>query len=131
MKSQTEYQEVPICCEPSNLKAFVLHGSHSSVTIYYAKLPHSYLAEIARHGKNYLHRCATKQRISLRRTKKFHLQHTGERVELYRILAKLLWYLIGGRSHVGYLFNYAENPLHRIVLYLATSRVLMLGTNCT
>jgi hypothetical protein len=69
-----------------------------------------------------------KERVKLRRTKKFHLQHTGERVELFQLLARLLWYLISGRSHVGYLFNYEENPIHRIV----DSRMngLRLGTSC-
>jgi hypothetical protein len=56
-----------------------------------------------------------KQRIALRRTKKYHLQHTIERVELFQMLAKLLWYLVHGCSHVGYLFNYDQNPLHTIV----------------
>jgi hypothetical protein len=40
---------------------------------------------------------------------------TAERVELFHLLAKLLWYLISGRSHVGYLHNYKENPIHEIV----------------
>jgi hypothetical protein len=108
----------------------VVHGSHSSVTIYYAKLPHTYLAEIARYGKRYLQRSATKQRVALRRTKKFHLQHTGEWVELFQLLAKLLWYLISGESHVGYLHNYEGNPLHRIVYTILECLKLTLGTNC-
>ena len=115
----TSYQEV---LTPQHydlhLQAFVIHGSHSSVTIYYAKLPHTYLAEIARYGKRYLERSVTKQHVALRRTKKFHLQHTGERVELFQLLAKLLWYLINGECHVGYLYNYEGNPIHRIVHYL-------------
>jgi hypothetical protein len=83
-----------------------------------ATLPHSYLREISRYGRNYLQRSTTKQRIALRRTKKFHLQHTDERVELFQILAKLLWYLVSGRSHVGYLFNH---PIHKIVLFPTVS----------
>jgi hypothetical protein len=42
------------------------------------------------------------------------MRHTGERVELFTLLAKLLWYLISGRSHVGYLFNHNGNPIHNI-----------------
>jgi hypothetical protein len=94
----------------------VVHGSHSSVIIYYAKLPNTYLAEIAQYGANYSERSTLKQRVKFRRTKKFHMRDTGERVELFRLLAKLLWYLISGRSHVGYLFNYPGNPIHQAVL---------------
>ena len=43
------------------------------------------------------------------------MQNTDERIELFKLLAKLLWYLISGRSHVGYLFNYDDNPIHKIV----------------
>jgi hypothetical protein len=43
------------------------------------------------------------------------MQHIDERVELFELLAKLLWYLISGRSHVGYLFSYDDNPIHKIV----------------
>jgi hypothetical protein len=103
----------------------VIHGSHSSITIYYAKLPNTYLSEIAKHGAKYLQRSTLKQHIKLCRTKKFHMRHTAERVELFNFLAKLLWYLISGNSHVGYLFNHNTNPLHTIVcLYLnSTNRV--------
>ena len=42
------------------------------------------------------------------------MRDAGERVELFGLLAKLFSYLISGRSHVGYLFNYAANPIHYI-----------------
>lgn len=42
------------------------------------------------------------------------MRHTAERVELFKLLAKLLWYLISGNSHAGYLFNYNYNPIHNI-----------------
>lgn len=96
-------------------QAFVIHGSHSSITIYYAKLPNSYLSEIAKYGAKYLQRSTLRQRVKLRRTKKFRMRYTAERVELFELLAKLLWYLISGKSHVGYLFNHSDNPLHKIV----------------
>ena len=43
------------------------------------------------------------------------MRYTAERVELFNLLAKLLWYLISGKSHVGYLFNHDNNPLHNAV----------------
>jgi hypothetical protein len=41
-----------------------------------------------------------------------------ERVELFTYLARLLIYLTSGKSHVGHLLNYAENPIHELVLVL-------------
>jgi hypothetical protein len=96
-------------------QAFLIHGSHSTVTIYYTKLPNTYLAEIAKFGAKYLQRSSLKQRVNLCHTKKFHMRNTVERVELFNLLSKLLWYLISGKSHVGYLFNYDNNPLHSLV----------------
>ena len=43
------------------------------------------------------------------------MRNTADRVELFILLAKLLWYLTSERAHVGYLYNYPENPLHTIV----------------
>jgi hypothetical protein len=114
--TQMEYQEVSLHNIITNVpQAFVIHGSHSSITIYYAKLPNTYLSEIAKYGAKYLQRSTLKQHVKLCRTKKFHMRHTGERVELFNLLAKLLWYLISGRSHAGHLFNHEHNPLHHIV----------------
>jgi hypothetical protein len=93
-----------------------MHGNYSSITIYYSKFPNSYLSEIVKYGTEYLQRSSLKQRIKLRRTKTFDMRCTTERVELFRLLAKLLWYLVSGKSHVGYLFNYDDNPLNQIVL---------------
>jgi len=89
--------------------------SHSSITIYYCKLPNSYLAAIAQYGGSYLTRATERQTVNLRRTKKFRMRNTEERIELFVLLAKLLWCLRSGRSHAGYLFNYATNPIHNIV----------------
>jgi hypothetical protein len=94
-------------------QAFVIHTSHSSISIYYSKLPNSYLSEISRNGVK--HSQKSKQGVKLLRTKKYRMRDTKERVELFQLLAKLLCYLISGKSHVGYLFNYEENPIHKIV----------------
>jgi hypothetical protein len=84
--------------------------------IYYAKLPNTYLKEIVQYGPGYLLKSSTKRRIQLRRTKKFHMTIANERVELFRLLAQVLIYLSSGRSHVGYLYDYPENPIHLLVI---------------
>ena len=42
------------------------------------------------------------------------MRNAAERVELFILLAKLLYYLSSGHSHVGYLYNYNVNPIHHI-----------------
>lgn len=93
----------------------MIHGIHSTVTVYYAKLPNQYLSEISHYGSDYLDRSEKKTRIKLQRTKRFHLRDKTACVELFTVLANLLWYLVSGNSHVGYLANYLENPLHKAV----------------
>lgn len=123
MLGQTCYKEFFDNDTTGYQEAFVIHGSHSSVAIYYAKLPNLYLSEISRYGKkwkNHTNRAYNptktfKERVKLVRTKKFSLRETAERVELFTVLAKLLWYLISGKARVGYLYNYTDNPLHKIV----------------
>ena len=92
----------------------MIHGSHASIRIYYAKFPNEYLSEIAKHGAHYRKRSPLDLGVTLHRTKKFHMRDATERVELFKLTAKLLNYLISGHSHVGYLFNYATNPIHYI-----------------
>ena len=92
----------------------MVHGSHASIRIYYAKFPNEYLSEIARYGAHYHNRSSLNIGVTLQRTKKFHMRDAAERVELFHLLAKLLSYLVSGRSHVGYLFNYVANPIHYI-----------------
>jgi hypothetical protein len=94
----------------------VIHGLHSSIFIYYAKLPNKFLADVAEHGIHYLEKVRNPPVISLRKTKPFHLSKTDERAEIFTLLAKLFWYLRSGDSHVGYLNKHlAHNPIHNAV----------------
>jgi hypothetical protein len=104
-------------------EAFVVFLRHASVTIYYSKLPNLYLSEISEWGKkwhNHPQRTFNPQRnrkekVKLYRTQTWSLTNTTDRVELFILLAKLFWYLCSGNAHVGYLLNYPDNPIHRIV----------------
>jgi hypothetical protein len=50
--------------------------------------------------------------VKLYQTRDFDI-HTGEgRSELFKVIAKLFWYFTSGKSRVGYLRNYKENPIH-------------------
>jgi hypothetical protein len=100
----------------------VIHGTHTTLSLYYAKFPNYYLADIVEHGSNYL-KCIPIERrykVHLRCTKRFHMRVTKERVELFYVLAKLLYYLSSGKAHVGYLFDYERHPMHQPVSTRAT-----------
>ena len=71
---------------------------------------------MSKHGLRYLDTFPQSERITLSRTKVFHLRVTDERVRFFRVCAHLLWYLLSGKSHVGHLYNHATNPIHEIVL---------------
>lgn len=97
-------------------QAFTLHCRHTTMVIYYAKLPNSYLKDIVHLGADY----ASKRpnvRVELRRTRKFYMKKNEDCVELFGLFARLLTYLASGESHVGYLYNYEGNPIHEIVLF--------------
>jgi len=40
----------------------------------------------------------------------FNMRLAAGQADLYRVLAKVLWYLASGKSHVGYLANVPSNP---------------------
>ena len=109
--------------------AFVIHGSHSSITIYYCKFLNKYLSEISRFGKNFTTKRTFTGKVKPLRTKKFSFRDTNDRVELFGLVAKLLWYLVSGKSKVGYLYNYPDNPLHNLVLTIHLWKTLTIGEN--
>ena len=58
--------------------------------------------------------------VQLKRTKRYHMHYTTERVVWFELLAQLLLYLASGKALVGYLFNYRGNPLHKLVTPLTS-----------
>jgi hypothetical protein len=109
-----EYQEVRLSSKCSYDQPFVIHCSHDSVTIYFAKLPNEYLQTIAKNGKN-IRSDSSQLHVTLRRTRKYHMRDPQELIELVKIVVHILCHLTSGKAHVGYLFNYDGNPLHNLV----------------
>ena len=84
--------------------------------MYYAKFPNEYLHAIAKYGHKYKEVYKSSIIITLHRTQKFRMRRTADRVKFFRLLARVLFYLVSGNAHVGYMFHYEENPIHAIVL---------------
>jgi hypothetical protein len=99
----------------SHRQAFVIHCSHDSVTIYFAILPNEYLAAIAQDGRHYLKQSHSIPTVHLHHIRKYHMWAASEIARLFQVLVNLLYYLSSGEAHVGYLFNYDDNPLHKLV----------------
>jgi hypothetical protein len=102
----------------------------SSVTVYYAKFPHSYLRDVRQHGAYYSVRAENTERIQLHRSKTFPLVTADGRVECFELLVNIIQYLRSGNAHVGYLLNdpakFPENPIHEAV-HFRHVMVLTLG----
>jgi hypothetical protein len=111
-----QYQQVPFFSNRSHSQPFVIHCGHNSVTIYFATLPNDYLAGIACYGSKYLHKLRNAERVTLHRTCKYHMRDPTELVKLLQVLVHLLIHLTSGNAHIGYLFNYDENPLHNLAI---------------
>ena len=94
----------------------MIHCSHNSVTIYFATLSTEYLAGIALNGSKHFKSGKDPLRVALKRTRKYHMRDTESLVALLKVLVHLLIHLTSGNAHVGYLFNYEQNPLRNLVL---------------
>ena len=48
--------------------------------------------------------------VRLYQSRPYMMKKAEDQASFYRLLAKLLWYLGSGKSHVGYLCNCPHNP---------------------
>ena len=70
-------------------KAFIIHGKHDVLAIYYAKFPNEYLQAIAKYGHRYKELNKLSITIILYRTQKFRMRRTDDRVKFFRFLARV------------------------------------------
>ena len=57
-------------------------------------------------------------RVKLYQSRAYMMKNAQDQASFYRLLAKLLWYLGSGNSHVGYLCNCPKNPfVAKLVLF--------------
>jgi hypothetical protein len=91
-------------------QAFVIHIRHATISIFHAHLPNTYLSNIHVHGPRYSALFPTTPKIRLKQYGPWNMRHTQDQASLYRVLARVLWFLASGRSHVGYLAKCRGNP---------------------
>ena len=93
-------------------QAFVIHCRHATCRLFYAKFPNRYLQNIVRHGASYRRKTpGTRQDvIILHQSKGYKMKKLDQQAEFYHLIAKLLYYVLSGSSHVGFWRNCQGNP---------------------
>jgi hypothetical protein len=79
------------------------------ISLFYVKLPNIYLSRISEYGAKYVEKFPL-EKVQLCQSRPYVMRKAEDQAALYRLLAKLLWYLGSGKSHVGYLCNCPGNP---------------------
>lgn len=96
-------------------ESFVIYCRHDKAALFYAKLPHKYLQWVAEEKNKSQNKYRTI--IPLKRTRWYLMRFGDERAAFFELLAKLLWYLGSGKSHVGFCRNeHDSNPIYAWVL---------------
>jgi len=96
-------------------ESFVVHGRHDKFAVFYAKLPHEYLRWVEKENDKFS-RPYSGVRIALKRSRFFLLRQSRDRADFFELIAKMLWYLCSGKSHVGFCQSGPNGPLHRRVM---------------
>lgn len=104
----------------------MLHIRHATFYIFYARFPNSYLRSIAHHGSNYLQHLQTVSnvvdtedaKVQLEQSGGFRMRIPAHQAAFFRLLAKILYYLVSGNSDVGYLSMDDWNPFFKKVFGL-------------
>ena len=88
----------------------MIHIRHAKIYLFYAKLPNIYLARLSEYGAKYAETFPSEKKVVLCQSRPYMMKRAEDQAAFYRLLAKLLWYLGSGKSHVGYLCNCPRNP---------------------
>lgn len=66
-------------------------------------------------------------KIALKRSRFFMLRKNEDRGKFFVLIAKLLWYLCSGKSHVGFCKDFVQNPLRELVMAIDKSQLIVPG----
>lgn len=103
----------------------MIHIRHTKVYLFYAKFPNTYLSRIYEHGAKYSQLFPSPEdKITLCQSPAYSMNNAADQAKLFRDLAKLLWYLSSGRSHVGYLCNCPRNSFVEKLVWFRMRLVL-------
>jgi hypothetical protein len=90
----------------------VVHARHATVYLFYAKFPNTYLRDIARYGSSYKTSVANPIKIQIRQSRPYRMRHPQHQADFFRLLSRILYYMISGNSNIGYLAKDEWNPYY-------------------
>jgi hypothetical protein len=93
-------------------KAFVVHARHATFYLFYAKFPNRYLRDITLHGSEYLQNCPTPHTIHICQSEPYRMRYPEQQASFFRLMGKLLYYMVSGYSSIGYLAKDEWNPYY-------------------
>lgn len=94
-------------------QSFVLHARHATFYLFYAKFSNTYLRDIAKYGSEYLFHIPNPERIIIKQSRPFRMRLPQHQAAFFRLITKVLCYLVSGNSCVGYLAKDEHNPYYR------------------
>ena len=110
------FQEASSHCDCCLSQSFVFHARHATFYIFYAKFPNTYLRDIVRHGADYKARVTTPVEVVIQQSRPFRMRKPKDNAEFFKLVSKLLYYLVSGQSRTGYLATGRWNKYYLAVL---------------
>ena len=111
------FQEVSSQCNPCLLQSFVLHARHATFYIFYAKFPNKYLRDIVLHGAEYKTRVTAPVEVIIQQSRPFRMRKPKDNAEFFKLLSKVLYYIVSGNGRIGYLAAEDWNKYYRAALW--------------
>ena len=90
---------------------------HSTFYLYYCRFSVSYLQKFVQYGINVGDHLAPTEKMSLLRSKPYNCTVTAERIALFELIARLLFYVSSGEAEIRCMANTADNPLFEVVSF--------------
>ena len=97
-----------------DLKSFSFHARHAIFYLYDCRFSNSYLQNFVTYGID-LDENST-ETVSLLKSRPYNIFKTSDRVDCFKLIAYLIFYLNSGEAEIRYLKNDATNPLWRVAL---------------
>lgn len=82
-------------------KLWALHVRHSDLSIYHSVFEIGYLKLVEKYGPRLYKKHQSSCR--LHRSKAYNLLHEEDRVAAFRVISKLLFYILSGKAEIRYL----------------------------
>jgi hypothetical protein len=94
-------------------EAYVIHNVHDEITVWFARLPNSYLRAVHLLGKDVLREMRGElPRVILRRTRPFRVLDPEKMIAFVREMVEFLGYIKSGEAPCSILYNWEGNPLY-------------------